>query len=248
MPDHRVVSRDAWREARLALLAREEEAFRLRDEIVAQRMALPWVRVEEPYVFDTIRGPRTLAELFDGRSQLIVYHFMFDPAWQAGCPGCSFLADHLDGALPHLENHDVSLVVISRAPLASLMAYKARMGWRFPWVSSGANSFNYDFGVSFTPDQIASGKVVYNFADSPVTPDDPLDLPGLSVFFKDEEGRVFHTYSGYGREPQELVGALMILDHMPKGRNETTEQDFVRRHDEYDEPAGSACCAQRAAV
>ncbi|HEX3198219.1 MAG TPA: DUF899 family protein, partial [Propionibacteriaceae bacterium] len=163
VPRNQVVSRAEWLEARRALLVREKQATRLRDQINAERLALPWVRVEQDYVFDTQAGRRALAERFCGRGQLLVYHFMLGPDWAAGCPGCSFLADHLDGALPHLEHHDLSLFAVSGAPLAKIMAYKTRMGWRFPWVSSFGSDFNFDFGVSFTPEQLAQRKISYNF-------------------------------------------------------------------------------------
>jgi predicted dithiol-disulfide oxidoreductase (DUF899 family) len=240
-----VVSQAEWLAARRALLAKEKEAVRLRDEVNAQRLALPWLRVEKPYTFDTAGGRRTLAGLFAGRSQLIVYHFMLGPGWEAGCPGCSFLADHLDGALPHLEHHDVTLTAVSRAPLAEIAAYKARMGWRFPWVSSHSSDFNFDYRVSFTPEDLADGKVFYNFAEIDAAQAAP-ELPGLSAFYKDETGDVFHTYSSYARGPEELIGTLMILDRAPKGRNETTIMDFVRRHDEYEAAEPHACCAASA--
>ena len=238
---NRVVSRAEWLEARRALLRREKEATRLRDQVNAERLALPWVRVERDYTFDTPAGRRTLAELFSGRGQLIVYHFMLGPDWTAGCPGCSFLADHLDGALPHLEHHDVSLVAVSRAPLAKVEAYKARMGWRFPWVSSFGSDFNFDFGVSFTPEQLAAGTIAYNFTEID-SADGHDELPGLSAFAKDADGAVFHTYSSYARGPEELIGTLMILDRAPKGRNERATMDFVRRHDEYGDARGASCC------
>jgi predicted dithiol-disulfide oxidoreductase (DUF899 family) len=243
-----VVSREEWLAARRTLLAKEKEAVRLRDRINAERLALPWVRVEKAYAFDTPHGRKTLAELFEGRSQLIVYHFMLGPGWTAGCPGCSFLADHLDGALPHLEHHDVTLTAVSHAPLAEIATYKRRMGWRFPWVSSGGSDFNYDFHVSFTPEDLANGKVFYNFAEVD-SAQAAAELPGLSAFYKDEAGDVFHTYSSYARGPEELIGTLMILDRAPKGRNETTIMDFVRRHDEYDaaaQPHGRRAAAAKA--
>jgi len=240
-----VVSRSEWLAARRALLAKEKEAVRLRDELNAQRLALPWERVEKAYAFDTAEGRKTLAELFAGRSQLIVYHFMLGPGWSAGCPGCSFLADHLDGALPHLEHHDVTLTAVSRAPLAEIAAYKKRMGWRFPWVSSHGGDFNYDFHVSFTPEDLADGKVFYNFADIDAAQAAP-ELPGLSAFYRDAAGEVFHTYSSYARGPEELIGTLMILDRAPKGRNETKIMDFVRRHDEYEADAPRARSAKSA--
>lgn len=238
---HPVVSREEWLKARKALLAREKEATRLRDAINAERLALPWVRVDKPYAFDTPRGKRTLAALFDGRSQLIVYHFMLAPGWKAGCDGCSFLADHLDGALIHLNNHDVTLIAVSRAPLPEIEAYKRRMGWRFPWVSSYGSDFNYDFQVSFTPDELASGKVHYNYTEIDAA-QAAEELPGLSAFSIDETGTVFHTYSSYARGPEELIGTLMILDRAPKGRNETTVMNWVRRHDEYESSAPHSCC------
>ena len=240
MAHHQVVSREQWLEARKALLLKEKEATHLRDAINAQRLALPWVKVDKTYRFQTPTGEKTLAELFGHRSQLIVYHFMFGPDWKAGCPGCSFLADHLDGALPHLEHHDVTLVAVSRAPLAKVEAYKRRMGWKFPWVSSFGSDFNYDYGVSFSEEDLAKGSVVYNFTEiDRASAHD--ELPGLSSFSKDESGNIFHTYSSYARGPEEFIGALMILDRAPKGRNEARTMDFVRRHDEYeDKPAAHA--------
>ncbi len=245
MPHNAIVSPQEWLTARQALLVREKEATRLRDKVNAERLALPWVKVEKAYVFDTSGGNKTLAELFEGRSQLMVYHFMLGPGWTAGCPGCSFLADHLDGALPHLQHHDVTMVAVSRAPLAEIAAYKTRMGWRFPWVSAFGGDFNTDFHVSFSPDELAAGNVFYNFRETQSAHAND-ELPGLSAFYKDEAGEVFHTYSSYARGPEELIGALMILDRAPKGRNESTTLDFVRRHDEYAsaEPP-HACCAGR---
>ncbi|GGF13330.1 hypothetical protein GCM10011611_18790 [Aliidongia dinghuensis] len=243
MQDHPVVSREEWLAARRALLVHEKEETRLRDKVNAERLALPWVKVEKSYVFDTAQGRRTLAELFAGRSQLIVYHFMLGPGWKAGCPGCSFLADHLGGALPHLEHHDVTLTAVSRAPLAEIEAYKRRMGWRFPWVSAFENDFNFDYHVSFTTDELARGEVFYNFT---MTPSDRAhnELPGLSAFVRNAAGEVFHTYSSYARGPEELIGTLMILDRAPLGRNETTIMDWVRRHDEYEAvPQATSCCA-----
>jgi predicted dithiol-disulfide oxidoreductase (DUF899 family) len=237
-----VVSREEWLEARRALLLREKEATHLRDKVNAERTALPWVKVDKDYTFDTPRGPKSLADLFDGRSQLMVYHFMFGPEWEAGCPGCSFLADHLDGTLPHLNHHDVTLVAVARAPLAKIEAYKQRMGWKFPWVSSFGSDFNFDYHVSFTPEDLAKDKVFYNF--SPIAPSDANDeLPGLSAFYRNEKGEVFHTYSSYARGAEEILGTLMILDHAPKGRNEDSTMDFVKRHDEYEEaPQASSSC------
>ncbi len=231
----KIATREEWLEARKALLAEEKALTRMQDRIAEQRRALPWVRVDKTYAFDTPQGRCTLAELFDGRSQLVVYHFMFAPDWDAGCLGCSFFADHIDGPNRHLAHHDVTLVCASRAPLDKIEAYKRRMGWRFPWVSSAGSDFNYDFGVSFTEDGIAAGKVTYNFEET--DPGGMTDLPGLSVFAKDAEGAVFHTYSAYGRGDERGLGAYMFLDLTPKGRNETGPNfnltDWVRRHDEY---------------
>jgi predicted dithiol-disulfide oxidoreductase (DUF899 family) len=242
MPHHPVVSREEWLGARKALLRSEKEMTRLRDRVNTERLALPWVKMAKTYRFETPAGQRTLADLFAGRSQLIVYHFMLGPGWQAGCPGCSFLSDHLDGALLHIEHHDVTLTAVSRAPLDEIERYRKRMGWRFPWVSSFGSDFNYDYRVSFTEDDLAKGAVSYNYAEIPAA-DANDELPGLSVFAKDEAGEVFHTYSTYARGLEELVGSLMILDRAPKGRNETTTMNWVRRHDEYDDAeTGRSCC------
>ena len=239
---HPVVSREEWLEARRALLVQEKEATRQRDRLNQARLALPWVKVDKAYAFDTAAGRKTMADLFDGRSQLMIYHFMLGPQWEAGCPGCSFLADHLDGTLPHLNHHDVTLVAVSRAPLARIDAYKRRMGWHFPWVSSEDSDFNFDYHVSFTPEDLAGENVFYNFTAVP--PEQAHDeLPGLSAFYRDENGDIFHTYSSYARGPEELIGTYMILDRAPKGRNETEIMDWMRRHDEYeDKPKAASCC------
>lgn len=233
-PDHEVVSREAWLKARTALLALEKEETRLRDKVRAERQALPWVKVDKAYRFDTPDGQKTLADLFDGRSQLMVYHFMFGPDWQAGCPGCSFVADHVDGMLPHLNHHDVTFVCASRAPLDKIEAYKKRMGWNFPWVSSYGSDFNFDYHVSFTREELARGTVNYNYRETP-SEQAHDELPGMSAFFKDEAGTVYHTYSGYARGGEEILGTLMVLDRAPKGRNETGTLSFVKRHDEYED-------------
>ena len=248
MQNHPVVSQEEWLAARAALLLKEKEATHLRDRLNAERLALPWVRVEKQYSFDAPEGKRTLADLFEGRSQLMIYHFMLGPGWAAGCPGCSFLADHLDGVLPHLNHHDVTIAAVSRAPLAEIETYRTRMGWRFPWVSAFDSDFNFDYGVSFTKHELANGKLRYNFTEAPVPADfTDTELPGLSAFYRDEAGDIFHTYSSYARGPEELIGTLMILDRAPKGRNEKTTMDFVRRHDEYEEtPKAHACCAGQA--
>jgi predicted dithiol-disulfide oxidoreductase (DUF899 family) len=239
---NQIVSREDWLEARRALLLKEKEATHLRDKVNAERMALPWVKVEKDYAFDTPEGKRSLSELFDGRSQLIVYHFMLGPDWEAGCPGCSFLCDHVDGALPHLNNHDVTWVAVSRAPVSKIEAYRTRMGWKFPWVSSSTSDFNFDYHVSFTPEDLARDKVEYNF--TPIPPENANDeLPGLSAFYKNDKGEIFHTYSSYARGPEELIGTLMILDRAPKGRNEDSTMSFLKRHDEYEQsPKASSCC------
>jgi predicted dithiol-disulfide oxidoreductase (DUF899 family) len=237
---HRVVSRDEWIAARKAHLAHEKELTRLRDKLSAERRELPWIKVEKDYVFTTDRGRETLAELFEGRSQLIVYHFMWRHDLGTGCNGCSFLADHIDGANWHLPHNDVTLIAASRAPLHLLDGYKKRMGWKFRWVSSDGSDFNYDYHVSFTRDQLASGKVYYNYE---MTEDGFDELPGASVFYKDGKGEVFHTYSTYARGGDILIGAHNYLDLTPKGRNETTIMDWMRRHDEYEDAGKSpACC------
>jgi predicted dithiol-disulfide oxidoreductase (DUF899 family) len=232
MQQNPIVSHEDWLTARKQLLALEKQETHLRDKINAERLALPWVRVEKTYSFDTPTGKQTLSELFNGRSQLIVYHFMLGPGWTAGCPGCSFLADHLDGALPHLDHHDVTLTAISRAPLAEIEAYKRRMGWHFPWVSSFSNDFNHDYHVSFTEEELKAPKVFYNFTETESAQAND-ELPGLSAFFKNDSGEIFHTYSSYARGLEEWIGTLMILDRAPMGRNEKTTMDWVRRHDEY---------------
>lgn len=226
-----VGSRDEWLAARLELLAREKDLNRLRDELAAQRRALPWVRVEEDYRFDTPDGPRSLAQLFDGRSQLLMYHFMYGPDWEEGCPSCSFWADSFEGLNVHLAQRDVTFACVSRAPLAKLGAYKARMGWTFPWNSSAPCDFNVDFGVSFTPEQQANG-ATYNFAHQ----DHPHEeAPGISAFAL-VGGVVFHTYSAYSRGLDPLNGAYQLLDLVPKGRDEAGLEwpmAWLRRHDAY---------------
>jgi predicted dithiol-disulfide oxidoreductase (DUF899 family) len=230
----KLVSRDEWLTARKELLKQEKELTRQRDALSAKRRELPWVRVEKEYVFDTPKGKQTLADLFDGRSQLVVNHFMLGPGWKEGCVGCSFGADHIEGALVHLEHHDVTVVVVSRAPLHEIEAYKKRMGWRFNWVSSYDSDFNYDYHVSFTKDDVTKGRVYYNFEMTEALIE---ELPGLSVFYKDAAGDIFHTYSSYARGAEELLGTYMVLDLTPKGRNETGPNhnlmDWVRRHDRY---------------
>lgn len=249
---HPVVSREEWLAARKRHLAHEKEYTRMRDRLSEERRALPWVRVDETYRFDSPTGPKTLAELFGPRSQLFVYHFMMAPGDAEGCPGCSFLADHLAPAVVHLEHHDVSVVMVSRAPLEEIQRYQRRMGWQIPWVSSQGSRFNHDFHVSFTPEEVASGRVSYNYAD--IAPWGE-DAHGISTFYRNAKGEVFHTYSSYARGGEVLLGAYAVLDMMPLGRNETGEDgamlDWMRRHDAYDDaPAGKpapgdaqTCCA-----
>jgi len=228
-----IVSEAEWLVARKDLLRREKEFTRQRDALSAARRELPMVKVEKNYVFEGPEGKETLADLFEGRSQLIVYHFMLGPGWEEGCKSCSFLADHFDGANWHLPHRDVTLVVISRAPLAELLSYKKRFGWNFKWVSSYRSDFNFDYHVSFTPEEEKKNQVYYNYATGEFMSD---ELPGLSVFYKDENGDVFHTYSTYARGLDALVGTYNFLDLVPKGRDEDPEttMSWVRRHDEYD--------------
>ncbi|KUM25780.1 thioredoxin [Mesorhizobium loti] len=228
---HAVVSRDDWLTARRDLLKAEKELTRLRDKVARERLVLPWVRIDKEYMFETLDGPCSLADLFDGRSQLLVQHFMFAPGWKEGCPGCSFMADHTDGMNIHLANHDVTMIAVSRAPLAEIERYRKRMGWQFKWVSSFGDDFNYDFRVSFTPEEIASGHIDYNFGEWSGTGE---EWPGVSAFFKDEAGDIFRTYSTYGRGVEVMMGTYNMLDLAPKGRNETDGMDWVRRHDRYE--------------
>ena len=241
MQPSKVVSQEEWIAARRALLEKEKLHMREGDALAAERRALPWVKVDKAYVFDTKDGPKSLTELFDGRGQLIVHHLMYAPDWNAACPGCTFQAEHIDGPAPHLERHDVRIIAVSSAPLDKLAAYKARMGWRFEWVSSRGGAFNRDFRVTFTEDQIASGRIDYNFGTI-VTDPRYLDreLPGVSVFYKDAAGQVFHTYSTYARGLDALLGANHYLDLTPEGRNDAAYPNWPRRRDEYDmAPASS---------
>jgi predicted dithiol-disulfide oxidoreductase (DUF899 family) len=240
---HTVVSQHEWLAARKALLAKEKQFSKQRDALSAARRELPWVKVEKSYVFDGPHGQETLAELFGGKSQLMIYHFMLGPGWVQGCPSCSFLADHFDGAAIHLAQRDVAFVVVSRAPLAEIEAYKKRMGWRFKWVSSYGSDFNRDFHVSFSKDELAAGAVDYNYAKSKFPSE---EAPGLSTFIKDG-GAVFHTYSTYGRGLDIIIGTYNMLDLAPKGRDEDAlpwSMSWVRRHDEYETAPGSCCGAK----
>jgi predicted dithiol-disulfide oxidoreductase (DUF899 family) len=230
---HPVVSRDEWIAARKALLLKEKQLTRQRDQLAAERRRLPWVKVGKAYVLDGPNGKETLADLFDGRSQLIIQHFMFGPDWEEGCVGCSFGADHVDSARQHFEHRDLSFAAVSRTSIAKIEAFKRRMGWTFKWVSSLDSGFNYDFGVSFTKEQLATGKVFHNF--EMIENSTMEDLPGGSVFFKDSDGSVYLTYADCGDGTGEVLGTYMILDLMPKGRNESGAMDWIRRHDEYEQ-------------
>ena len=244
----RIVPRDDWLVERLALLAREKELTRLHDELARLRRQLPWVRVDQRYVFDTPQGPRGLSELFDGRRQLLVQHFMFAPGWDEGCKSCSFMADHHDGMLAHLAQRDVALRVVSRAPLEQIEAFRRRMGWTFGWVSSHGSDFNRDFGVSFTAEQMARGAVPYNYKLQPFPSE---EAPGISVFARDDAGTVFHTYSRYGRGVEVMMGIYALLDLMPRGRDEDAlayGMEWLRHHDRYESAAPVAaggCCTGR---
>ena len=239
---HKTGTREEWLAARLKLLEAEKAHTRQGDALARQRQALPWVRVEKDYLFETEQGPAALEDLFGGRSQLLVYHFMFGPDYTVGCPSCSSIADGFNGIVVHLENHDVAFSAVSRAALPKLLAFRKRMGWSFPWASSGQTDFNFDYHVSFTREELASGKVMYNYRATDAA-DAHDELPGLSAFFRDEDGAVYHTYSDYARGGEEALGTLMILDRAPKGRNETGTLSFVRRKDEYaDAPKTQSCC------
>jgi predicted dithiol-disulfide oxidoreductase (DUF899 family) len=230
--EHEVVSQKEWLAARRRLLAREKKFSKARDQLNQERRALPWVKVEKEYVFDSPDGKVTLPELFDGKSQLVVYHFMFGPGWGEGCPHCSFWADHYDSVNFHLGHRDTTLALVSRAPLKELQAFKKRMGWKFRWVSSNRTDFNLDFNVSFTPEQIKSGTVVYNYAATDMDMD---EREGVSAYYKDAGGQVYHTYSSYARGIDLLNTTYNFLDLTAKGRDENPDrpQDWVRYHDKY---------------
>ena len=241
MINHPVVERSEALASRLDLLAKEKAFTRARDDLARARRTLPWVRIDKHYEFDAPSGKKTLAELFAGRSQLIVQHFMFSPDWDEGCVGCSFSADHVDSALPHIQARDASFVAVSRAPLAKIEVFKKRMGWRFDWVSSFGSDFNYDFNVSFRRDDIAAGRAEYNYR--------PLDfeiedLSGHSVFLKQGDD-IFHTYSTYARGDEMLMAAYMYIDLLPKGRDEERLENpssWWRHHDKYDTATRRSCC------
>jgi predicted dithiol-disulfide oxidoreductase (DUF899 family) len=254
-----VVSPAEWLAARKELLRKEKEFTRLREEISQRRREMPWEKVEKQYVFDGPRGKETLADLFGGRRQLIVYHFMFGPGWKEGCPSCSFLADGFDGAAVHLAHRDTTFLAISRAPLPEIEAFQKRMGWRFKWVSSFANDFNRDYHVTFSNEERASGKVYYNYEMTEFPADEG---PGTSVFYKNEAGEVFHTYSSYARGLDAMVSTYNWLDIAPKGRDEdglAFSMAWVRHHDRYEdsdildakqeyvqpEKASDSCCSEK---
>jgi predicted dithiol-disulfide oxidoreductase (DUF899 family) len=248
-PHHTVVDREHWLAERRALLAREKELTHMQDEVARERRALPWVRVDKDYTFDTPQGRRTLAELFGDKRQLLVQHFMFGPGWEQGCASCSYMADHLDGMHVHLAQRDVALVVVSRATLAEILRFRERMGWQFDWVSSHGSDFNYDFGVSFSAQALAAGAVPYNYVTQPFPRE---EAPGICAFYRDDDGTVFHTYSTYGRGVEAMMGTYRLLDLMPKGRDEHNAaytMDWVRHHDRYPAagaaaPAASCCHSQ----
>ena len=230
---HKVVSREEWLAARIEHLDKEKEFTRLRDQLSQQRRELPWVKVGKEYVFNGPNGKETLSELFAGRSQLLIYHFMFDPSWDEGCPSCSFWADNYDGIIVHLNHRDVTLVTVSRAPLDQLEAYRRRMGWNFKWVSSWQTDFNRDYHVTSTAEDLDKGEASYNYKKREGS---PSESPGISVFYKDNRGNVFHTYSCYARGLDMLNGAYHLLDLLPKGRDEAGlpySMAWVRRHDKY---------------
>ncbi len=253
-----IATRDEWLAARVALLEKEKALTRASDALAAERRRLPMVKVDKTYVFDTPDGPRSLADLFEGRSQLVIYHFMFAPGWVEGCPSCSLLVDHLDPSIVHLAQRDVTVAVVSRATLPEITRFKRRMGWQFTWVSSNASDFNRDFHVSFTPDDVAVGHGTYNFREQGFPSE---EAPGLSVFYKDASGQVYHTYSTYARGGEPFIGVYQFLDLVPKGRDEdglAFSMSWVRHHDRYDAayevdrsrtytqpPAQSDCCEPR---
>jgi len=236
MIDRKVVPHEEWVAARKELLKKEKDFSRMRDELTRLRQGLPWEKVEKEYVFDEPGGKVSLSDLFEGRSQLIIYHFMFDPQWDEGCKSCSFIADHYNPSIIHLKHRDVTLLTVSRAPLSKLEAFKKRMGWTFKWVSSLGNDFNWDYHVSFTPEQMKKGEMEYNYRAGKEFP--VSEAPGVSVFYKDENGPVFHTYSSFARGLENFIGAYNWLDIVPKGRDEAGSSygmQWLRHHDRYED-------------
>lgn len=243
-PDHQIAPEKEWLAARMALLKKEKEATRLMDEVAAERRKLPWTKVTKKYVFDSTDGKIPLADLFDGRTQLVIQHFMLGVDWDEGCPSCSYMADHTDAMIPHLAARDTTMIAVSHAQLSRIAAFKKRMGWHFNWVSSFKSDFNFDFHVSFTEKELAKGKVHYNYVDQEFP---CAEAPGLSVFYKDAEGTVYHTYSTYGRGVEVQMGTYRILDITPKGRDEKPGHgmDWVRHHDRYGNAKSSCCCEEK---
>lgn len=246
--NHPVVSPQRWLAERKTLLAQEKELTRLRDQVASERRALPWVRIEKNYVFETPDGKRPLADLFEGRRQLMVQHFMLGPGWEQGCPSCSFMADHMAGMQIHLAQREVTFVAVSRATLPEIARFRQRMGWDFNWVSSNGNDFNYDFRVSFRPEEQATGSVHYNYMQQPFAAE---EMPGISLFYKDDAGEVFRTYSTYGRGVEVMMGTYSMLDLTPMGRGERdvpNRMEWVRHHDRYEQAAtATACCSGKQA-
>lgn len=241
MQENKVVSKSEWLNARKTFLVKEKELTRRRDRLNQERRTLPWVKVDKEYIFESPKGRTTLAELFGDKSQLLIYHFMFGPEWEQGCPSCSMASDTIDSNLFHLNSRDVALAVVSRAPIAKIEPFHQRMGWRFPWVSSFGSDFNQDFAVSFTPEQ-RQGANYYNFGTSAFPSE---EAPGMSAFYRNEAGEIFHTYSSYARGSEGLLGVYALLDVAPKGRDEASlpyPMAWVRHHDRYEKPAKHSCC------
>jgi predicted dithiol-disulfide oxidoreductase (DUF899 family) len=237
MTEHKVVSREEWIAARKELSQLEEAYSSSYHDMVRQRTSLPWVKLTKDYLFDSPTGRVSLADLFDGRNQLIIQHFMLGPGWHEGCDGCSFMADHVPGTLPHLNNHGVTYVVVSRAPIAEIQVFQDRMGWPMTWVSSYGSDFNSDFNASYTQADIDAGKpLVYNYAESDELVTEEMEIHGLSSFYRDEDGAIYHTYSTYARGGDQMINAHNYLDLTPNGRNEKTTMDWLRLHDSYDAP------------
>jgi len=240
--NHTIASPAEWLAARTALLAEEKQLTRQMDALSAKRRALPWVKVEKDYKFESRGGRISLPDLFAGKSQLVIQHFMLGPEWGEGCPSCSYMADHTDGMLPHLAARDVTMIAVSSAPLPEIEAFKKRMGWHFEWVSSHGSEFNHDFNVSFTEEEVASGKVNYNFT---IQAFGSTEAPGISVFQKDDDCTIYHTYSVYGRGVELMMGAYRVLDLVPKGRDEDGLEhtmEWVRYHDSYDTGVAKCGC------
>ena len=231
MTSHTVVSEEEWIEARKKLLAKEKEFTHMRDQLSAERRALPWVKVEKDYVFDGPEGQQSLSDLFDGKSQLMIYHFMLGPDWEEGCPSCSFWADNFNDIDIHLAHRDISFLAVSRAGHEKIEKYKQRMGWNFKWMSSLNNDFNYDLCVSFTPEEKEANEITFNYREQPYFID---EIAGVSVFYKNEQDDIFHTYSTYSRGLDMLNGAYNYIDLAPKGRDEENGMSWLRRHDQYE--------------